>query len=690
MKNGIFVSYSHQDSTKVEQIISTIRDTSGMEVWFDRNLHGGENYFSVIANQIVENQYFVFIVSRNSIESDWCLRELEFAASERRQIIAIWLEDVPISPRIKLVIQNTHYINWYSATTDLFSQAVSMAFSGRATALGAPIERDEVLPKNKKYFLSPADAKQLQVLLREEAEGKYSVCFQPENANLLGIAYELGLSVEPDTRKALLYYRASQYAGNPDGQFLYAALQFQNHPDQRDYLEDILLAEQNGSVRAMVYIGNCYYYGDQGTPMDKEQAFAYYEKAAKLGDVSAMYFIAYGYNKGEGVPQDRELAYMYALKAAEQGFPRAYRLLAYMYEDGGYLDQDYDQAMAMYEKAIQAGDALSLCYQGFLYGKLDQPEKKIAQYQKALELAEAGEIHSATPYYRMAVAYDQGTLIEQDYEKAVELYLKGAQQGHALSRQWAVPCINHFTGDQRVAYLKRAFEAGCQGAAYALGQIEVWKQNDSKAKLSSEAVAYFACGAEAGDMQCVKELLVNYAWFMGKGKTNQDRLEAIKWFRFFFANATEEQLSNMRAVNSLTTYYYSYAIELDYDVGRHGVDRDFVMYQLRKAFEESPLYVGTLIRFASKAFLFPQESRSGMDVDVPHAEELLALAKEYLDGYYGLLKKDASTFEEKWKDAVEPLQKSYRFIAQCYKTGTHVAKDKAKAEQYLRLADEKL
>lgn len=687
MKDGIFVSYSHQDSANVEQIITTLRDTSGMDVWFDQNLHGGENYFSVIANQIVENKYFVFIVSRHSIESDWCLRELEFAASERRQIIAIWLEDVPISPRIKLVIQNTHYINWYSAPTALFGQAVAMAFNGQATMLGAPVERDEVLPKNKKYFLTKTESKQLQTLLREEAEGKYAVCFQPENANLLGIAYELGLSVEPDTRKALLYYRASQYAGNPEGAFLYAALQFQNHPDQRDYLVDILQAAENGSVRALVFIGDCYYYGDQGTPMDKEQAFTYYEKAAKLGNAAAMYFIAYGYNKGEGVPQDRELAYMYALMSAEQGFPRAYRLLAYMYEGGNYLDQDYAQAMAMYDKAIHAGDLLSLCYQGFLYGKMDQPDKKLELYQQALAYAEAGEITSATPYYRMAVMYDEGKIIPKDYEQAVELYLKGAQKGHALSQKWAVPCINHFSGDQRVAYLKRAFESGCQGAAYALGEIETWKQDDDKAQLSIEAEAYFTSGAEAGDMQCVKALLLNYSWFIGKGKTNQDRLEAIKWFRFFFANADEQTLNNMRTLNSLTTYYYAYAIELDYDVGHHGVDREFVLYQLRKAFEESPLYVGTLIRFTTQGFLFPQESRSGLDVDIPHAEDLLALAQEYLDAYQQLLKKDSATFEQKWKDAIEPLQKGYRFIAQCYKTGTHVAKDKAKAEHYQQLAE---
>ena len=55
MGGGIFVSYSHQDAAKVEKIITVIRETSEKQVWFDQNLHGGENYFSVIANQIVDN-----------------------------------------------------------------------------------------------------------------------------------------------------------------------------------------------------------------------------------------------------------------------------------------------------------------------------------------------------------------------------------------------------------------------------------------------------------------------------------------------------------------------------------------------------------------------------------------------------------------------------------------------------------
>ena len=138
MNDGIFVSYSHNDSAAVEKIVAVLEEVSGNEVWFDYKLRGGENYFSVIANKIIENKYFVFVVSKSSVESEWCMRELEFAASEKRRIIAIWLEDITIAPRIKLIIQNTHYINRYSATDTLFRDAVASVFSGAASAPSWP------------------------------------------------------------------------------------------------------------------------------------------------------------------------------------------------------------------------------------------------------------------------------------------------------------------------------------------------------------------------------------------------------------------------------------------------------------------------------------------------------------------------------------------------------------------------
>ena len=127
MKTSIFISYSHQDAAEVRKIAESIQSAGIAEVWYDTKLRGGENYFSVIANQIIACEYLIFIVSDHSIQSDWCLRELEFAASEQKKILAVWLKDVDISPRVRLIIQSTQYINFDSSHMDAFSHAIMLA-----------------------------------------------------------------------------------------------------------------------------------------------------------------------------------------------------------------------------------------------------------------------------------------------------------------------------------------------------------------------------------------------------------------------------------------------------------------------------------------------------------------------------------------------------------------------------------
>ena len=49
--------------------------------------------------------------------------------------------------------------------------------------------------------------------MAEEKRGKHSVCFQPENACLLGLAYEMGLGTESDQRMTEFYYKVAAYNG---------------------------------------------------------------------------------------------------------------------------------------------------------------------------------------------------------------------------------------------------------------------------------------------------------------------------------------------------------------------------------------------------------------------------------------------------------------------------------------------
>lgn len=693
MNDGIFVSYSHRDGKTVEKIVSILKDNTHKEVWFDHNLRGGENYFSVIANQIIENQYFVFFVSENSVESDWCVRELEFAASEKRTIIAIWLDNIEISPRIKLVIQNTHYINWYSTTDELFWQAVSLAFSSSAvsnSAANSDRSYDEVVPEMQKYFLSRQDLKKIYSLLRAEDTGKYSVCFIPENANLLGIAYELGISVEPDPKKAALYYKASKYSGNFDGQYLYAAIKRQAEPENQEYLSEMLDAAEKGSVLALTHMGDCYYEGKAGLSADISKAYRYFERAARANGVLAMYYTAYGYRHGECLPKDLELAYMYTLKAKENGLPRAYRLLAFMYEEGQYVGKDLQKAQELFDEAINRGDYLSYCFKGALYGEMNRPDKKVELYKKAAELAEEGKIESGTPFYRLAVLYDNGEDVEQNFETAADYYIKAAERNHGNAKKWLVPCVMNLDGDKKSKYLNKAFELKCEKAAYELGIIEKNKRADEFERLSEDAIRYFETGAEQGDMHCVLELLQDYSCAIGNGcrdgSNRSDRINAIKWFGFFFANVDKDFLDSC-GHEFLSTYYCAYAFELDYDPDFNMPDRELVLYYFRKSVDECPVHLEKIIKFAVDGYLFPNVSGSKLTVDVIHAEELLVLAQDNLDEFLVYIRERyPEDYLDNWKRIRETLIRGYLFISSCYEDGRYISANPEKAEKYKYLA----
>jgi len=683
MQDGIFVSYSHKDSDIVVQIVKILKESSGKEVWFDHKLRGGENYFSVIANQIIANKYFAFIVSNNSIESDWCLRELEFAASEKRHIIAIWIDNIDIAPRIKLVIQNTHYINWYSTTEKLFCQSIASAFKDMPVITSMKEDErayNDTVRSDQKYFLDKEQLKKLSLLLREEKAENYSLCFEPENANLLGIAYELGISVEIDLKKATLYYKTSMYAENVEGKFLYAALMYQQHPENPEYLSDMLQSAESGCVLALTAVGDFYYDGKNGFTKDIEKAYEYYERAAKAEEAVAMYYMGYGYCMGEYVPKNLEIAYMYALKSKQKGFARAYRLLAHMYSIGEYVSQDKTQALELYEEAIKRGDFVSYCYQGNIYGELGDHNKQIELYSKVAELAENGTIKTSIPFYKLAIVYEEGEGVEKDLEKAVVYYLKAAARGHAGALEWTVPCILKLEKHRHIRYLEEAYKLNCEGAAYHLGKIA--KNNDCMTILPKESngIKYFETGAELGDIRCASELLYNYSWIVGNApKSKENRDAALKWFSFFFANAPKDYLDHLQEHDLLTVYYTAYAVELDYDPYSGKPDREFVLYYFKKGVEACLRLVGSIITFATQEYLFP----SKLKVDVSHAEDLLNFAVDYWGDYYRFIHEtDPANATNIIQQTKSSIIEGFECIAECYKKGRNVKKDRAKTKKY--------
>ncbi len=696
MTDNIFVSYSHKDSKIVRDVVTAIESSSNKSVWYDASLRGGENYFSVIANQILKCKYFVFVVSANSVCSDWCLRELEFAASENKIIVAIWIENVEITPRVKLIISNTHYIHYYSLSGEMFCYALKTAFSGTQNESQIPQAASNGSRETswgQRYFLEADKLSKIADLLNLEKSRKYSECFLPENAVILGIAYELGIKTDVNLTKAGFYYKISAHHNNYDGKYLYAALCLQKKDAEIDAakcLKDMIDAAENGSVFALTYLGDEYYYGRNGCCRDRGKAYELWKKAVELGSVTAMYYMAYAYRHGECVEQDFELACMYALRAAEYDFPRAYRILAFMYENGEFFEKDYDKAIEMYDEAIKRGDCLSLCYEGWVYGEKKEHAKMVELYTKAYKMAEEGKTESGLPYYRMGIIYEYGKGVPKNYKKAVEFYLQAASRKYSNALTYTVSTIMKLDKELQEEYLLRALEMGCEDAAYELGVIEK-RRNDSE-RLSDNARKYFIKGSETGDIQCTWELLTDYSFVIGKGETSEDRMAAIKYFQSFFANINDDYLANMRKNNNLTTFYYAYAIELDFDPDNNTPDREFVQMYFKKSLDECPVHLARIIGFVVGGYLFPKESGSGLDVDVLHTEETLSLAVGYLDSFRKyLLETSVTNLEEAasiWSETIENLKKGYLKISDCYRLGQHVRKNRKNQKRYKLMADQ--
>lgn len=72
----IFISYSHNDKDFVDQLASNLVRHKA-RVWVDRwELNVGDSIIDRIQNAIQESDAFIIIISKSSMNSDWCKKEL--------------------------------------------------------------------------------------------------------------------------------------------------------------------------------------------------------------------------------------------------------------------------------------------------------------------------------------------------------------------------------------------------------------------------------------------------------------------------------------------------------------------------------------------------------------------------------------------------------------------------------------
>jgi WD40 repeat protein len=102
-----FISYARVNREQVDQLVE-ILDRSGHDVWIDKEIAGGDDWWQLILDEIEQADVFVFVLSTRSSSSMYCQTELRYALDLKKPVLPVMIEraEFPFKE-----LSRTHYVN---------------------------------------------------------------------------------------------------------------------------------------------------------------------------------------------------------------------------------------------------------------------------------------------------------------------------------------------------------------------------------------------------------------------------------------------------------------------------------------------------------------------------------------------------------------------------------------------------
>ncbi len=133
----VFVSYSHLDAVAVQAAILRLQD-DGFDVWYDSTgIGAGNEWNDEIAQAIKNAAAFVYFITPRSVATEHCRRELNFAQSEGRPVVAVHLEPTDVPDGLRLSLDNRQAILAHEHP-DTWLRELALALGGGVEPAVAP------------------------------------------------------------------------------------------------------------------------------------------------------------------------------------------------------------------------------------------------------------------------------------------------------------------------------------------------------------------------------------------------------------------------------------------------------------------------------------------------------------------------------------------------------------------------
>ena len=107
--NHLFISYAHADQEIAFQISKALKK-SGIEVWIDNSIVGGQVWTNDIARAIRTAKAILLVGSSRSLTRPIVKKEIYFAVDENKPILPVFIENTKIPDDLKLHLSGLHFL----------------------------------------------------------------------------------------------------------------------------------------------------------------------------------------------------------------------------------------------------------------------------------------------------------------------------------------------------------------------------------------------------------------------------------------------------------------------------------------------------------------------------------------------------------------------------------------------------
>ncbi|MDC0069625.1 toll/interleukin-1 receptor domain-containing protein, partial [Gammaproteobacteria bacterium] len=115
--------YAHEDAEIVYPEIAWLNEQN-INIWYDEGISAGKIWRAEIARALEKANKFLFYISARSLDSDHCNREINFALDEGLDVIPIYLEEVDLTPDLRMGLNRVQALHRYQYTEERYQRAL--------------------------------------------------------------------------------------------------------------------------------------------------------------------------------------------------------------------------------------------------------------------------------------------------------------------------------------------------------------------------------------------------------------------------------------------------------------------------------------------------------------------------------------------------------------------------------------